>query len=61
MTTDESSCVDVFEYYSFSSQTGIANPLEGILGMSAGGNEYAHGGDVYEIEVGPIFTDALVA
>jgi len=60
MTTDESSCVDVFEYYSFSSQTGINNPLEGILGMSAGGNEYAHGDEVYDIDVGPIFTDSLV-
>jgi hypothetical protein len=34
LSSASSSCVDDFEYFAFVTQTGINDPIEGILGMS---------------------------
>lgn len=56
LTTQESSCVDNYEYFAFHEQTGINDPIEGILGMCLGHQMLLAS---QPIEVGPLYVDAL--
>ena len=58
LTTQESSCVADFEYFAFHEQTGINDPIEGILGLCLGHQMLLA---AKPIEIGPLYIDALVA
>lgn len=58
MSENEDSCVTDFEYFSFIDQYGIEPPIDGILGLSVGGQFVLLPDE--EVEVGPLYIDALV-
>ena len=53
-----SSCVTNFEYFAIYTQTGIREPIDGILGMARGGN-YFYLGDLTR-QSGPLYIDAMI-
>lgn len=56
LTSATSSCVTDFEYFSFVNQTGINNPVEGILGMSQNKQMML---STEEVNLGPLFAREL--
>jgi len=51
-----SSCVDDFEYFAFVTQTGINDPIEGILGMAQNKQMLMSSS---EMDIGPLFANEL--
>lgn len=56
LSSASATCVQNFEYFSFTQQTGIMEPIEGMLGLCQN-KQMMLSAD--EIVIGPLFNDAL--
>lgn len=56
LNSASSSCVNSFEYFAFTSQTGIEAPVEGMIGLSQNKQMLM---STMEMEVGPLFVNEL--
>ena len=53
-----SACVTNFEYFAIYTQSGIREPIDGILGLSRGGN-FFYLGDLTR-QSGPNYVDGMI-
>ena len=59
-------CIEDYEYFAIFTQTGIREPIDGILGMSRGGNYFymvdllRKEGDAATLYVDKMFDDGLI-